>query len=159
MAKKRIKEDPTYEGQLALAIDAVKNKKVNSLRRASRLVDVSTTTLQERVAGTAPLQEAGILRRKMTPTEKSSLHDWVLSLERCGVPPRPRMLQEMANILLTERDLIKLPKKAGVNWVQLFLRRCLDIWVKFARRLVYSRARCEDMVIIQGFFDWLQGHI
>lgn len=69
------------------------------------------------------------------------------------------MLQEMANILLAERDLTKPPKKVGVNWVQSFLSRYPDIRVKFARRLAYSRARCEDPVIIQGFFDQLQDHI
>jgi hypothetical protein len=57
----------------------------------------------------------------MTPTEDSPLHNWILSLERRGVPPRPRMRQEMANILLTERDPNKSPKKVGVNWVQSFL--------------------------------------
>lgn len=95
----------------------------------------------------------------MTPREESPLHNWVLSLERRGVPPRPRMLQEMANILLAERDLTKSPKKVGVNWVQSFLHWHPDIWVKFARWLAYSRARCEDPAIIQGFFDQLQGYL
>ncbi|KAI7975922.1 hypothetical protein EIK77_009204 [Talaromyces pinophilus] len=64
----------------------------------------------------------------------------------------------MANILLSERDLTKTPPKIGVNWVNAFLKRNPDINVKFARRLAYSRALCEDPVIIGGFFEQLSQH-
>jgi len=105
-----------------------------------------------------PAREAGIPRRKLTPTEENALRSWVFSLERRGVPLRPSILGEMANILLAERDLTKSPKKIGVNWVSSFLNRQPDIKVKFARRLTYSRALCEDLVIIDGFFERLLQH-
>ena len=148
MGKSRTKNDPGYEGRLSLAIDALKTQKTKDLRSTARLYDVSKSTLQRRLNGTIPASEAGIARRKLTPTEESVLRSWIFSLERRGVPPRPHMLGEMANILLAERDLTKTPKKVGANWVTSFLKRNPDIQVKFARRLTYSRALCEDPVII-----------
>ena len=62
------------------------------------------------------------------------------------------MLEEMANILLAERDLTKAPKKIDVNWVISFINRYPDLKIKFSSRLTYSRALCEDPVIIGGFF-------
>jgi hypothetical protein len=115
MTKTRIKSDPSYEGRLSLAIDAVKNQKTKTVRQAARLFDVSQATLRNRLKGIITMKEAGIDRRKMTPTEEASLRSWILSLERHRVPPRPAMLQKMANILLTERDTTQTPKKVGVN--------------------------------------------
>lgn len=68
------------------------------------------------------------------------------------------MLIEMANILLSERDLTKISPKIRVKWVNAFLKGNLDINVKFARRLANSQALCEDLVIIGGFFEQLLQH-
>ncbi|KAI7968275.1 hypothetical protein EIK77_010445 [Talaromyces pinophilus] len=152
MGKSRTKSDPSYEGRLSLAIDALKNEKLDKIRHVARLYDVSEATLRRRLKGTKSPREAGIPRRKLTPTEEIVLRDWIYSLERRGVPPRPRMLGEMANILLAERDLTKTPQKIGVNWVTSFINRYPDLKIKFSRRLTYSRALCEDLVIIGGFF-------
>ena len=133
MGKSSAKSDPSYEGRLSLAIDALKNQKLEKLRHAARLYDVSEATLRRRVKTTKSPREAGIPRRKLTPTEEIVLRDWIYSLERRGVPPRPRMLGEMANILLAERDLTKTPKKIGVNWVTSFINRYPDLEIKFSR--------------------------
>jgi hypothetical protein len=45
MGKSRGKSDPSYEGRLSLAVDAVKNKKIKNVREAARLYDVGRTTL------------------------------------------------------------------------------------------------------------------
>ncbi|EED17233.1 conserved hypothetical protein [Talaromyces stipitatus ATCC 10500] len=142
MVKSRTKNDPSYEGRLSLAIDALNNEKITKLRDAARTFDVSLTTLRRRLKGSVPAHNAGITRRKMTPTEEAVLRGWVFSLERRGVPPRQHMLHEMANILLAQRDPTKIPEK-----------RQPDLKAKFARRLSYSRALCEDPVVIGGFFE------
>ncbi|EED14009.1 conserved hypothetical protein [Talaromyces stipitatus ATCC 10500] len=153
MVKSRTKNDPSYEGRLSLAIDALNNEKITKLRDAARTFDVSLTTLRRRLKGSVPAHNAGITRRKMTPTEEAVLRGWVFSLERRGVPPRQHMLHEMANILLAQRDPTKIPEKVGKNWVTTFLKRQPDLKAKFARRLSYSRALCEDPVVIGGFFE------
>ncbi|EED21178.1 pogo transposable element, putative [Talaromyces stipitatus ATCC 10500] len=142
MVKSRTKNDPSYEGRLSLAIDALNNEKITKLRDAARTFDVSLTTLRRRLKGSVPAHNASITRRKMTPTEEAVLRGWVFSLERRGVPPRQHMLHEMANILLAQRDPTKIPEK-----------RQPDLKAKFARRLSYSRALCEDPVVIGGFFE------
>ncbi|EED14724.1 conserved hypothetical protein [Talaromyces stipitatus ATCC 10500] len=153
MVKSRTKNDPSYEGRLSLAIDALNNEKITKLRDAARTFDVSLTTLRRRLKGSVPAHNAGITRRKITPTEEAVLRGWVFSLERRGVPPRQHMLHEMANILLAQRDPTKIPEKVGKNWVTTFLKRQPDLKAKFAHRLSYSRALCEDPVVIGGFFE------
>jgi hypothetical protein len=122
MGKSRIKNDPSYEGRISLAIDALKNAKIEEVRRAARLFDVSEATLRRRLKGNIPSAQAGALRQKLTPIEEESLQSWILSLERRVLPPRHQMLHEMAVILLRERDPTKVPKKTGHNWVQSFLK-------------------------------------
>uniref|UniRef100_A0A093VAB5 HTH CENPB-type domain-containing protein n=1 Tax=Talaromyces marneffei PM1 TaxID=1077442 RepID=A0A093VAB5_TALMA len=155
MTKKRTKSEPSYEGRISLSIDAVKNKKTKTIRQTARLFDVSEATLRNRLKGGITSKEAGIDRRKLTPTEEIALRNWILSLERRGLPPRREMAREMANVLLAERDKTKPPKKVGINWIHSFLSRNPDLKCKFARRLSRKRALCEDPVFINGFFERL----
>jgi membrane-bound lytic murein transglycosylase B len=115
MAKSRAKSDASYEGRLLLAINAINSKQITKIREAARLYDVSRTTIQDRLKGIQPAPQLGILRRKFTPTEEEIMRNWILSLERRGVPPRPCMLAQIANLLLAERDATQIPKKIGVN--------------------------------------------
>ncbi|EEA24638.1 pogo transposable element, putative [Talaromyces marneffei ATCC 18224] len=144
MTKKRTKSEPSYEGRISLSIDAVKNKKTKTIRQTARLFDVSEATLRNRLKGGITSKEAGIDRRKLTPTEEIALRNWTLSLERRGLPPRREMAREMVNVLLAERDKTKPPKKVGINWIDSFLSRNPDLKCKFARRLSRKRALCED---------------
>ncbi|EEA18843.1 hypothetical protein PMAA_011250 [Talaromyces marneffei ATCC 18224] len=155
MTKKRTKSEPSYEGRISLSIDAVKNKKTKTIRQTARLFDVSEATLRNRLKGGITSKEAGIDRRKLTPTEEIALRNWTLSLERRGLPPRREMAREMVNVLLAERDKTKPPKKVGINWIDSFLSRNPDLKCKFARRLSRKRALCEDPVFINGFFERL----
>jgi hypothetical protein len=43
----------------------------------------------------------------------------------------------------------------GVNWIRSFLSQNLDLKPKFAHRLAYNRALCEDPVLINGFYTSL----
>ena len=56
----------------------------------------------------------------------------------------------MANTLLLERDLTKIPPKININWVNAFLMHNPDIKVKFVYYLAYSQALYKDLVIMRG---------
>jgi hypothetical protein len=73
MGKSRAKKDPSYEGRLLLAIDAVNNKKVKNVRQVARLYDITQSTLQRRLQGSISERNIGIARRKLTPTEEETL--------------------------------------------------------------------------------------
>jgi hypothetical protein len=111
MPKSRGENDPTYEGRVSIAIDALNNKKIAHVRRAARLFNVSEATLWNRLKGMITQKEVGVDRCKLMSTEEASLWSWIFLLERCGLPPRHLMLQKMADLLLAERDKTKTPKK------------------------------------------------
>jgi helix-turn-helix, Psq domain len=73
MPKIRAKNDPSYEGRLLLAIDAVKSKKITKIREAARTFDVTLSTLQARLRGSIEHQQMGIKHQKLTPTEDAAL--------------------------------------------------------------------------------------
>ena len=82
--------------------------------------------------------------RKLTPKEELALIQYILDLDSRGFPPRPQSVQEMADLLLAERDA----PLVGINWTSNFIRRCTEIKTKFSCKYDYKRAQCEDPIII-----------
>jgi hypothetical protein len=66
------------------------------------------------------------------------------------------MLRVMANILLSKTGNTTTPITVGINWVNSFLKRQIDLKTRFTRWLTYSRAKCEDPKLIREYFDTLQ---
>jgi len=78
------------------------------------------------------------------------------TMELRGCPVRPQMLHDIANILLAKRGYETNPLTISINWVYIFLNRQPDFKTRFAYRLIYSRAKCEDPKLIHEHFDTLQ---
>ncbi|KAH8689311.1 hypothetical protein BGW36DRAFT_390678 [Talaromyces proteolyticus] len=69
------KNDSSYEGRLALAIDALTTTKIASVRHAAHVFDVSRTTFQERLKSLSERAKTCPNSQKLTPSEEKSLHD------------------------------------------------------------------------------------
>jgi hypothetical protein len=93
--------------------------------------------------------DAQINSRKLTPKEEASLVQWILSMDKQGIPPKIAYTRRMANLLLSERgkDFV------GENWVQKFVRRHDEIKAKYCCKYDYQRAKCENSQAIQEWFD------
>jgi hypothetical protein len=91
------------EGRILLAIKAIKNQEITTIREAAHRFDVPRTTLQRRLNGHTFRREARANGHKLTQSEEESLIKWILSLDIRGCPPRTAMVQEMANLLLATR--------------------------------------------------------
>jgi hypothetical protein len=72
-----------------------------------------------------------------------------------GAAPRPYMVQEMANLLLSIRGTTPI-QTVGKNWVGQFVQRHPGIDTRFSRRYNYERAKCEDPKIITEWFNLVQ---
>ena len=140
------------EGRLLLAIKAINNGDIASIRDAASRFDVPRTTLRRRVQGQEFCLDTRAPGHMLTLSEESSLVKWILDLDSRGQAPRQIMVREMADILLAER-VSQPPPKVGKNWVTNFVRRHPDIRSRFSRRYNYKRAQNEDPEVIQEWFD------
>jgi hypothetical protein len=140
------------EGRMELAIQAIKNEKVASIREAAQLFDVPRSTLQDRLNGRVhrPIQRAN--NTKLTAIEEDALEDWILDLDSRGKAPSYMMVKDMANILLAERPRFGKVITVGKNWVYKFVKRRDALKGQFSRRYNTQRALCEDPKIIKEWF-------
>ena len=137
------------EGKVLLAISDIQNGKISSIRQAARVYNVSHTTLSRRLHGISMKAEKRANGHKLTEFEEESLVKWILDLDKRGLPPRPSMVRDMANILLSQR----VNQQIGENWVYRFIQRRTELKSRFSQRYNYERAKCKDQKIIQEYFN------
>jgi hypothetical protein len=136
------------EGRILLAKQAIELGQIQSIRAAADKYDVYFETLRRRVHGIPSRRDSPPNSRKLTSYEEEAIVQYILDLDLRGFPPRPRDVQEMANLLLTERDA----SLVGKNWATNFINRRTEIKSKFNRKYDYKRAQCEDPAIIGDWF-------
>ncbi|KKA22176.1 Transposase [Rasamsonia emersonii CBS 393.64] len=143
------------EGRIQLAISALKNNEIPSVRRAAEVFNVPKSTLHDRLTGHHFRIEQRANGHRLSQTQEDALIQWILSRDSRGVPPRPSHVQEMANIILrTDNPTGYTP--IGKNWVSALIKRRDEIRSQFARKYNYERAKCEDPKVIQQWFEQLQ---
>ena len=98
---KKAPNSTEIEGRILLAISDLKNGRIRSIRQAAALYTILRTTLQDRINGIEYKGEKRANGHKLTQFEEDSLLKWVLDLDKCGLPPRPSLLQDMADLLLS----------------------------------------------------------
>jgi hypothetical protein len=140
------------EGRVLLAIQAIKNQEITSVREAARCFNVPRTTLQDRLRGHQPRAETRANSHKLTAIKEESLQKWIISLDDRGAAPRPSTIRETANLLLAARGTIPV-QTVGEKWVYNFVKRHPDLSTRFSRQYNYERAKCEDPKIIREWFS------
>jgi hypothetical protein len=111
------------EGRILLAKLAIKEGQFQSIRAAARSYDVAPETLRTHIHGTTPRGDCTPNSRKLTLCEEEAIIQYILDLDSRGFPPRPRDVQEMADLLLAERDA----SPVGKNWATNFINRRPEI--------------------------------
>ena len=91
------------EDRILLAMQAIKQGQFQSVRVAAASYDIPRTTLRRRIQGMTSRRDSTPNLQKLTPYEESALIQYILDLDSRGFPPRPQALQEMADLLLSER--------------------------------------------------------
>lgn len=149
------------EGRIALALQALKEGRFTSLRAAARSYDIPKSTLTRRYRGTPSRLDYRSTQRKLSSTEETTLIQWILSMDKRGIPPTQALVHEMAEILLTERveSASNLAPTLGVNWVSRFIDRHPELKSRYNRKYDYQRAKCEDPEVIRAWFRLVQNTI
>ena len=127
-------EDIQQEGRLILAIKSIESNLKNSVRKIARLYDVPRTTLQERLKKGHQHDNSYRTTHKLTKTEENVLVQWIISLDTRGAPPRPSIVRDIANILLSQRNSSQIPLTVGKNWIYKFLQRHIELKSRFNRK-------------------------
>ncbi|KAH8430962.1 uncharacterized protein LDX57_013068 [Aspergillus melleus] len=143
------------EDRIKLAVAALKNQEIRSIREAARVFHICHETLSRRLSGRTSRSEIRANNHKMTQNEEESLVRWILSLDRRGAPLKPSDAREMANILLAGRGTTPI-QSVGVNWIINFIKHRSEIKSCFSRRYDYRRAKCEDPKLMKEWFDRVQ---
>ena len=92
------------EGRINLAILAIQQGSIKSIRAASIAYDIPWSTLNRRVKGCPARHDTRPASSKLTKTEKSTLVKWILSMDQRGLAPTSNTVRQIVNILLQNRS-------------------------------------------------------
>ena len=142
-------ENVQKEGRIILAINSIEKHQFSSERSAVSSYDVARSTLRERRAGIKARRDCDANSKRLTKLEELVITNFILDLDSRGFPPRMNDVRDMANNLLSARSA----GQVGINWPYKFVKRIPELTTRFNRKYDYQRAKCEDPVIIQAWFD------
>jgi len=150
-------QDSSKEGRFLLAIRAYQNGQFSSIRAAAKAYDVSKSTLTARLRGRTSHADSAPNCQKLTSIEESTLVEWILSMDKCGMPPHAAAVQKMANLLLAEcSKSASIPTTIGRNWVQQFIKHHEELQSRHNHKYDYQQAQCEDPKIIHEWFQHMR---
>jgi hypothetical protein len=145
------------EGQLLLAMQALKSNQIQSIRAAARLYNVPRQTLSDRVNGRVARHDQRANRHILTTTEEEALKAWILDMDSRGYPLTIASTRSAANLLLQARCGPEVT--VGTNWPSRYISRTPDLKSQYTRAYDAQRAKCEDPVLIQGWFNLVRNTI
>jgi hypothetical protein len=144
------------EARHDLAIQAYKSGQFQALQPATKSFDIPRTTTRRRISGIRPQRGSRAVNRLLTSTEEETLVQWILSMDRRGMPPRAQAVRQMAGLLLSQRGRAA---SVGINWATRFINRDERLKSKYNRKYDYQRAKCEDPSLIRPWFQRVQSTI
>ena len=93
----------SQEGRLQLAIKALDDGLITSIKDTARTYDVPYSTLRTRRNGITARSETRLNCQKLFDLEDDMLVQWILDVDSRGYAPRPENIRRKANLLLAER--------------------------------------------------------
>ena len=97
--------DSLKEGQILLAIQAIKKDPQLSIRAAAKIYNIPRSTLYERLQGISSRRSLPANSRKLTDSEENAIIQYILDLDSQAFPLRISGVEDMANRLLAERNV------------------------------------------------------
>ena len=142
------------KNRLALAALAVQSQGL-SQQRAAGLYNVSQSSLSNYISGCTNKKAANLKKHLLQDSEETALVQWILAMNKHGLPSQHSTVQSMANLLL-EKQGDENSKTIGKNWISSFIKRHEELKSKFVQKFNYKHSLCEDCLIIQSWFQLIQ---
>jgi hypothetical protein len=89
----------------------------------------------------------------LAPAQEERFKQWILSMDQRGMPPRTNTVRQMASLLATQHSG---SRPVGERWVYDFVKGHNNLQTKWNRKYDYQHAKCEDPMLIQGWFKCIQ---
>ncbi|BCR86319.1 uncharacterized protein ACHE_30306S [Aspergillus chevalieri] len=144
------------EKRLELAIEAFHKGQFPSKTACAKAFDVPPRTLMTRLDGTVSRQHTIANCRKLSNTEEESLKNWILDMDKRGLPLQVSNVRHLAQLLLSARSKPSKDISISEKWVSRFIQRHPELKSKYTRQYDYQRAKCEDPELIKGWFNRVQ---
>ena len=124
------------EGRILLAIQAIKERQIESTRAAAVLYDIPESTLCNRINGMTSRCDSTPNSCKLTSQEELAIIQYILELDSHRFSPQPQDVQEIADLLLVEHDA----SPVGINWTTNFIKYHIELKSKFSCKYNYKQA-------------------
>jgi hypothetical protein len=103
MAPRNNAQSVTNEGDILLAIQAIEQSQISSIREAVTRYKVPNSTLRRRMNGIRSKSDWLSPTQRLTPSEEQVLVQKVLELDSRGLPIRVQTLQDFASAITRAR--------------------------------------------------------
>ena len=130
--------DSLKEGQILLAIQAIKKDPQLSIRAAAKIYNIPRSTLYELLQGISSRRSLPANSRKLTDSEENVTIQYILDLDSRAFPPRISGVKNMANRLLAERD-VSGASRVRTNWASNFIKQQPQLRTRLNRKINYQR--------------------
>ena len=137
------------EAQLSLAINAIRSNPKLSHRKAAFIYSVPRSSISLRMAGSVPKAGSHAATSKLTVAEEKVIIEYIFDLDARGFSPTKAEVEDMANLLLTRRDALRV----GKCWAARFIKRQPRLSTRFNRAYDYQRALQEDPDVMEACFQ------
>ena len=137
------------ESQILLAIEAIERNPKLSRRRAAAIYNVPESSLRDRMNGRTSRRDCRPNSHKLIDIEEETILQYTLDLDARGFSPRLASVEDMANLLLAERN----GGRVGKRWAENFVKRRPELKTRFNRAYDFQRALCENPELIGKWFE------
>ena len=96
--------NPNKEGRILLAIQAIQQGQIRSIKAAVLTYDIPFETLRRRIKGIPSRCDSTPNNHQLSSREELTIIQYILELDLRRLSPRPSEVQEIADLLLTKRQ-------------------------------------------------------
>lgn len=143
------------EGNILLAVSAIKSNQFSSISAAAKAYNISKATLARRINRSTSRENYTPLNKKLSQAEEDAILKEILKLDSQGLSPTISLVKEMADTICHARGAAPV----GVNWANKFIQRTPALTVKLGRTYECQRKLCEDPEVIQAWFELVKNTI
>ncbi|KAJ5877277.1 hypothetical protein N7455_000742 [Penicillium solitum] len=143
------------EQQIQLAMDSLSEQSKPNIAKTAREFAVPVHRLRRRWKGGKSLFQRQPNGRKLSSAQEKALCEYIDYFDAVGASINRRQIAIAANSILEEdhHDDTEPPTQIGDHWLQRFLKRNPDYYVRRRRALDVERSAALDKSVVQRWFE------